>query len=218
LSERDIGIVLVQLPVFLFSVIVHECAHGLVALWHGDPTAKFAGRLTLNPIPHLDPFGSILFPAMLLFTSGGRLFMGWAKPVPVNVANLRHPRGDSVKVAAAGPISNLLLAFVFALVWSLAARIQAQGADAVVLVCQIGVYVNCILAVFNLLPIPPLDGHWLLLRFLPPRAAAAYGSIGMLGILLLLALFLIPGANYYLVQVPVQFLMSGIIRAAGVPQ
>jgi Zn-dependent protease len=216
LGEREIGQLLVYLPVLLFSVIVHECAHGLVALWHGDPTAKFAGRLTLNPIPHLDLFGSILLPGLMLL-SGSRFFLAWAKPVPVNVDNLRNPRVDSLKVAAAGPISNVLLAFVFALVWSLTARLQPGTDQPIAFVCGIGVVVNCVLAVFNLLPIPPLDGHWVLLRFLPPRAAAAYRSLGMIGIVLLLGLFLIPGVNYYLVRLPVELLASFLLRAAGVP-
>ena len=216
MGEREIGQLLVYLPVLLFSVIVHECAHGLVALWHGDPTAKYAGRLTLNPVPHLDLFGSILLPGLLLL-SGSRFFLAWAKPVPVNVDNLRSPKADSIKVAAAGPLSNVLLAFAFALVWSLVARLQPQGAEALALVCGIGVVVNCVLAIFNLLPIPPLDGHWVLLRFLPPRAAAAYRSLGMMGIILLLGLFLIPGVSYYLIRLPVEALAGLLLRLAGVP-
>ncbi len=211
-----LGEVLFALPILLFSVIVHECAHGLVALWHGDPTAKYAGRLTLNPLPHLDLYGSILLPAILVFSRAGMLF-GWAKPVPVNVVNLRHPANDSLKVAAAGPLSNLLLGFAFSLVLSAGVRLFEAPPTEFLRFCLWGARLNCLLAVFNLLPIPPLDGHWLVLRFLPPEAAFAYRQIGFLGIVVILLLFLIPGVNQLLVQTPVSFLMSVLLRLAGVP-
>ena len=213
---EQFGSLLFALPILLFSVIVHECAHGLVALWHGDPTAKHAGRLTLNPIPHLDLYGSILFPVLLIVMRAGMLF-GWAKPVPVNVLNLRDPANDSLKVAAVGPISNVLLGFVFAAVLSVSVRIWDPVPDALMGVCIWGLRLNCVLAIFNLLPIPPLDGHWLLLRFLPPEAAEAYQRIGFMGIFLILLLFWIPGVSEVLVQKPVFFLMTWILRLAGVP-
>jgi Zn-dependent protease len=207
---------LFALPVLLFSVIVHECSHGLVALWHGDPTARDAGRLTLNPLPHLDLYGSIILPGLLLLMRSGWLF-GWAKPVPVTVHNLRHPQTDSLKVAVAGPISNILLAFAFALVLSVGFNIFHWTPRAFMEICGWGIRLNCLLAIFNLLPIPPLDGHWVLLRYLPPEAAMAYQRIGFMGIILILVLFMVPGVSYWLIQVPVSFLMELLLRLAGVP-
>jgi Zn-dependent protease len=211
-----LDLVLIALPILLFSVIVHECAHGLVALWHGDTTARDAGRLTLNPLPHLDLYGSIILPAILLVSRTGMLF-GWARPVPVNVANLRHPRNDSLKVAAAGPLSNLCLGFAFALVLSAGVRLLDPVPRPFIDVCLWGLRLNCVLAVFNLLPVPPLDGHWLALRLLPLEAAIAYRRIGSLGVVVILLLFLVPGVNRVLVQTPVRFLMTGCLRLAGVP-
>jgi Zn-dependent protease len=216
LDQHRLGELLLFLPVFLFSVIVHECAHGVVALWHGDPTAKYAGRLTLNPIPHLDLYGSILLPGLLLL-SGARFLFGWAKPVPINEANLRDPANDSLKVAAAGPISNLLVALGFALVLSVFWRLLPGTRGILIVLCGAGIFLNCLLAVFNLLPIPPLDGHWVLMRFLPPRLAMAYRRIGFLGVVLILVLFMVPGVRYTLVQVPVDFLATWVMRLAGVP-
>jgi Zn-dependent protease len=207
--------VLFYLPILLFSVIVHECAHGLVALWHGDPTAKYLGRLTLNPIPHIDLYGSIILPGLLML-SGSRFLLGWAKPVPVDVRNLRG-KNDSLKVAAAGPISNVLLAFGFALILSVSARVFSTLPGPIVMMCTVGILLNCVLAVFNLLPIPPLDGHWLLLRFLPPTAARFYRQIGFLGILFIFFLFLVPGVNQVLVRQPVLFLADLLLRLAGAP-
>lgn len=216
MDQQQLGQLLLFLPIFLFSVIVHEVSHGLVALWHGDPTAKYAGRLTLNPIPHLDLFGSILLPALLVL-SGSRFLFGWAKPVPVNEANLRHPANDGLKVAAAGPLANILLAYVCALGLSLALRIDPALPEPAVALIGTAVGLNCLLAVFNLLPIPPLDGHWVLMRFLPPRLAMAYRRVGFLGIAVILLLFMIPSAQHLLVRLPVSFLATALLAAAGVP-
>jgi Zn-dependent protease len=212
----DLGLVFVMLPILLFSVIVHECAHGYVALWNGDPTARDAGRLTLNPIPHLDLFGSILLPAMLVL-SGSRFLFAWAKPVPVQVHNLHNPPTDSIKVAAAGPISNLMLGFVFALVISIAYRITPDPPSLLITFGIFGIYLNCLLAVFNLLPIPPLDGHWVLLRFLPPGAAMAFQRIGFLGIILIFMIFMIPGVRYVLLTLPIGFLFKTLGTLAFIP-
>jgi len=148
--------------------------------------------------------------------SGSRFLLGWAKPVPIDVRNLRG-RNDSLKVAAAGPISNVLLAFLFALVLSLSARMFPSLPGPILMMCTVGILLNCVLAVFNLLPIPPLDGHWLVLRFLPPAAARAYRQIGFLGILLIFVLFLVPGVNQLLVRRPVMFLADLLLRLAGAP-
>lgn len=158
--------------VLVFSVVIHEVSHGVVAERLGDPTARLAGRLTLNPLKHLDPFGSVILPLLLLLLPGGVIF-GWAKPVPYDPRNLRCPGRDAALVAAAGPVSNLALALVFGLLF----RFFAPGAgEAAVLgelfpalLAQV-VLVNVWLALFNLVPIPPLDGSKVLFWFLPQRA------------------------------------------------
>ena len=139
--------------ILLFSVIFHEVAHGVVADWLGDPTARFAGRLTLNPIPHIDPIGSILLPVVLLLFHSPILF-GAAKPVPVNYQNLRNFRRDMILVALAGPFTNFLLAIVASLVYRFFPDISSTGQS---LLVQI-VIMNLVLGIFNLIPIPPLDG------------------------------------------------------------
>jgi Zn-dependent protease len=195
----DIQVPIIVL-VLLFSVIVHECAHGLAAEYFGDPTARQLGRLTLNPLPHIDPVGTILVPLVLILLKSGMLF-GWAKPVPVNGANLRDPARDYPKVAAAGPVSNLLLATISAvllgLVVGLAGYPGQQGSirglgggihTFMFLVFQYGVMYNVLLALFNLIPIPPLDGSWIVMRFLRGSALRTYASLRPYGFLLLLLL------------------------------
>ncbi len=176
------------------AVICHEVSHGVVALWFGDDTAKRAGRLTLNPIPHVDPFGSLLLPAM--GAVAGLPVLGYAKPVPVNVTKLRHPRRDMVFVSLAGPTTNFLLMAVAAV----AARIMVNGgADlgsalderSPSLLLEIVFFfavVNLLLGVFNLLPIPPLDGSALIERVLPRRWLPAWYRYRPYGFLLLLLL------------------------------
>ncbi len=150
---------------FLYSVIIHEISHGLMAQSMGDTTARDAGRLSLNPIKHLDLFGSILLPLLLLVIQSPFLF-GYAKPVPYNPLNLSDQRYGPAKVAIAGPLSNLILAVLFGLV--LRFLPDSVGSLFPSLLSKV-VYINLLLAVFNLVPIQPLDGHWLLLTFLPAR-------------------------------------------------
>ena len=217
METSQIGNLLLTLPILLFSVIVHECSHGLVALWSGDPTAKYAGRLTLNPIPHLDPFGSLLLPALLaLAPGGGRFLIGWAKPVPIDPRNFRH-KYDGILVAWAGPVSNVLLGFAFALVCVFATRMAPDVRDPMLLIGQKGLVLNSLLAIFNLLPIPPLDGHWVALRLLPPNLARAYAQIGFTGIILIFVLLMIPVVNYTLVQAPTLFLANALLQIAALP-
>lgn len=149
--------------ILIFSVILHELSHGYMALFFGDPTARLAGRLTLNPIPHLDPVGSILIPAILALTSSGIIF-GWAKPVPYNPYNLRNQKWGEALVALAGPASNLLIALTFGL------AIRFGGvflSTPVVEIMSIVVFINILLAFFNLMPIPPLDGSKVITPLLP---------------------------------------------------
>ena len=155
--------------VFLFSIVLHEVSHGTVAFYLGDPTAKEAGRLTLNPLKHLDPFGSIILPFFLFLMTrltGQGIIFGWAKPVPINPFNFRDQKYGAAKVALAGPASNLLVALVFGLalrffpgIWDLPALSFIFGYI---------VFINLLLAIFNLIPIPPLDGSHILFAFLPP--------------------------------------------------
>jgi len=168
--------------VLLFSVIVHEVAHGYVALLNGDPTARMLGRLTLNPVPHIDPVGTILLPLLLYIAN--LPIIGMAKPVPVNPLNYRNYRWGEFAVSAAGPISNLVLAAVFALVLRLG--IANPGLMAM---AQIGVSINILLALFNLIPIPPLDGSHILAIFLPRELARLYAYLQPVGFILILILF-----------------------------
>ena len=181
------------LPVLLFSVIVHEYAHGYVAEWWGDPTARMLGRLTLNPVPHIDLFGSILVPLFLLMTGSSILF-GWAKPVPVTPENFRDRKWGDITVSLAGPASNVLLAVAFA-AGLFVARVATGGAvsPAIQLLCHYGIFINLILAVFNMLPVPPLDGSHVVANFLPRPMAYSYQSAGRYGlIIVMLLLFLTP--------------------------
>ena len=183
---------LILAPVLLFSMVAHEVAHGWAALWQGDPTARQAGRLTWNPIPHIDPFLTILLP-LVLAVSGGPIF-GGARPVPVDPRNYRHLRRGDIIVSLAGIATNLLLAVLCtALVvpLGLLGR-EAPGAGSTLAVLQammlMGLQVNLLLAVFNLLPIPPLDGSHVLKHLLPPPLALMYVRAGRYGMLILFAL------------------------------
>jgi len=173
---------LIMLVVLFFSVIIHEISHGYVALLNGDPTAKLYGRLTLNPIPHIDPVGTILVPA-LLFLSHSGIFFGWAKPVPVNPSNFRNFRIGELSVSAAGPLSNFFLAFVFAqlLPWT-------QHNPGFFLFCKYGVIINLYLMLFNLIPIPPLDGSKVVMPLLPRSMQQLYVQLEPVGFVLILIL------------------------------
>jgi len=173
--------------ILLFSVVVHEVAHGSVAYYLGDPTAKYAGRLTLNPIKHLDPIGSVIVPlflAIMANLTGGGIIFGWAKPVPINPYNFRDQKYGSLKVAFAGPGANLTLALIFGLALRFFPGIAAvPGLD---LMFGYIVFINILLAVFNLLPIPPLDGSHILFTFLPPEMENIKISLSRFGIFILL--------------------------------
>jgi len=192
------------IPILLFSVIVHEVAHGYVALKLGDPTAKMLGRLTLNPIPHIDLIGSIFIPLFSLLTAGS-VFIAWARPVPVNKANFAHPGRDDILVSIAGPGSNILMAFVCSVIVIVLVKAGSPGEgepatlnaglEFLVRMFYGGISLNIILAVFNLIPVPPLDGSHVLAASLSPRLAHAYRSIGFAGLLLLIFLMRVPLVN-----------------------
>lgn len=165
----DIYQIIIAIIPVLFAITVHEYAHGWAAKRYGDPTAYLSGRLTLNPINHIDPLGTIVVP-LIGFIFGGFIF-GWAKPVPVNFSNLRNYKSDSIKVSLAGPISNLLMAIGWSLICSFSILVSyftklplGQGLFEM---AKIGILINCILMIFNLLPIPPLDGGRVLQFTLP---------------------------------------------------
>jgi len=179
------------LPVII-AITFHEAAHGFIAWRLGDDTAKLLGRVTFNPIRHIDLFGTILLPGLLILTRAPFLF-GWAKPVPVNFHRLRHPRRDMIAVAAAGPGINLLLALVAALIFPFFSRSAAPAPQWIAENLANAVWINVILAVFNLIPIPPLDGGRIAVGLLPEPLARPLARLERFGMLLLiLVLFLLP--------------------------
>lgn len=205
---------LLILPILLLSVVVHEYAHARVAVWQGDPTPREAGRLTLNPIPHVDPVGSLLVPAVLWLLPGSFLF-GWARPVPIDGDRFHDRRRGEILVSVAGVTANFLLGAACILVVAACLRAEpALGAAAAPLLeglrrmGRVGIFFNFLLAVFNLLPIPPLDGSHLVYHLLPARAARRYRKVGRYSVLLLVAALLFPGLLEVLLF-PVRLLTSG---------
>ncbi|CAM5392831.1 site-2 protease family protein [Thauera mechernichensis] len=180
------------LPVLL-AITLHEAAHGYVARHFGDPTADLAGRITLNPLKHIDPVGTILVPAGILalttlFGAGGILF-GWAKPVPVNFGRLRNPKADMLWVAAAGPFVNLLMAVAWGLLFRIAATSEPGAYTLPMLkMADAGIQINAVLMVLNLLPIPPLDGGRIAVSLLPNRLAWRFARLEPYGFPILLVL------------------------------
>jgi Zn-dependent protease len=192
---------LIALPVLIFSVVVHEYAHGWMALREGDQTALMLGRLTLNPIPHIDPIGSILVPGMLALMPGGLLF-GWAKPVPVNSRNFRNYKRSDILVSLAGVVANFILAvlcvfLLAAVTWIMRSAPGAVAAlEAVAQMLVYAIQINIILIIFNLLPIPPLDGSHVMYHMLPPHLAVRYRELGRYGFFILFGLLFITGFRF----------------------
>lgn len=179
-------IAIFALPVIL-AITLHEAAHGYAALKFGDSTAKMLGRITLNPLKHIDPIGTILVPALTIML-GGILF-GWAKPVPVNFNNLHNPKRDMLWVAAAGPGANLVMALFWAAVIKLAHLLPASGySTPMIMMGMAGITINAILAALNLLPVPPLDGGRIAVSLLPPRLAYPLSRVEPYGLFILIAL------------------------------
>ena len=204
---------LLFLPVCVFSIVAHECAHGLAALACGDATARDRGRLTLNPIPHVDPLGSLVLPAILLLVRSPIVF-GWARPMPVNPANLRDLRNDPVKVALAGPAANFILAILCA---ALARLSPASGFLAPLRdIALAGVVWNCALGLFNLIPIPPLDGSWVLMRFLRLRHIIALHHFRLVGIVLVALLVASPLSGRLFFHGPLRVAVHACLGLFGV--
>jgi Zn-dependent protease len=210
LLDFNLAQIFIQFAVLLFSLTIHEMAHAWTADRLGDPTARLLGRVSFNPIVHSDLVGTVLFPLIALF--GNVPLLGWAKPVPVNIHQLRHPRRDYMLVAAAGPASNLVLAVVSA--FALAALPispvvlgEANVSAPLASFLSMAVNLNILLAVFNMLPIPPLDGGNVLSGLLPSRFASLLNQVRPYGFMLLYALILTNGF-YYLVLRPSMLLRS----------
>lgn len=209
--------IIVLIPVLFFSIILHEFAHGYVAYRMGDDTAYLSGRLTLNPISHVDLLGTIAVPAVC-WLFGWPLF-GWAKPVPVNPMRFPSPRKDMGKVAFAGPAANLILAALCVALFKLAVIFQAHLSQHVLLalahILQYGLFINVFLAVFNLIPIPPLDGGRVLTALLPVQAAIRYDSfVGRYGMWIVFALIL-TGVVKYIIFPPTLLIVGGLAKIFG---
>ena len=195
-----------QIIVLIFSAVIHEISHGFTAEKLGDPTARLAGRLTLNPFKHLEFFGSFILPLSLYFLSGGRFIFGWAKPVPYNPLNLKNPLRGGALIALAGPLSNFIIAIVFGIILNIIGPNTPISSLFLIII-----YINVLLGVFNLVPIPPLDGSKVLFGILPNKRwtyklMIILESYGMI----LLILFLFFGFN--LIIPIIQFLVNLIVR------
>lgn len=200
--------------ILLFSVIIHEVMHGLMALRFGDRTALNAGRLTLNPLPHIDPVGTILLPALLMFT-GSRILFGWAKPVPVNPLNFSNIRKGELFVSAAGIAANFGLAVAASIIYHFLDGLPQTFPVLVGELLRYTVLINLVLGVFNLFPIPPLDGSRILQSWLPYNLARSYARIEPYGFLILLILLMLPFGSGSFLQTILGFFVGILNRLLG---
>ncbi len=215
--DQTVQSVAIAILPLIFAITLHEAAHGWVASKCGDKTALMMGRVTLNPVKHIDLIGTIILPIVLLFV-GGFIF-GWAKPVPVAWQNLRHPRRDMALVALSGPAANFLMALIWAAIAKIAA-LYLVGSHQVWIASagqffqaagSFGIFINCVLLILNLLPIPPLDGSRVISSLLPPKAAHVYEQLEAYGIWILLAL-LVFGILGFILWPPIQALSHWILN------
>ena len=201
-------------PAMIIAIALHEVSHGYVAYRLGDPTAKLLGRLTLNPIAHIDLFGTIIMPILLYTLTDGRFMFGYAKPVPINPMNFQKPRQGMAISAAAGPVTNILLAFASFLIMNilipLASVLPEAAAETVlkpvILILTASIYWNVVLAVLNMIPIPPLDGGRVLAGLLPSKHAMSFSKIEPFGFIIVLILFYTGIAGIFIMPVVLFFL------------
>ena len=207
-----IGVSVAAIPL-LSALTLHEVAHGRVALLFGDRTAKAQGRLSLNPLKHIDPIGTVLLP-IVLYAAGSPFLFGWAKPVPIDPRHFKHPRADMAWVALAGPASNLVMACLWTLIWRFGlSGLFGTGVAAAWLINmgRFGLVINVVLAVFNMLPVPPLDGGMIVGQLLPARWQAAYASIGRYGFMIMMVLLFLR-VPYYLFNPVFHFFRSVLLH------
>lgn len=216
MGNIDPGMIAIQFAVFLFSLSVHEAAHALAANWSGDPTGRYQGRITLNPMAHIDPIGTVILPLSMMIFGGGFMF-GWAKPVPFNPLNLRNRKLGEIIIAAAGPASNLLLVVICAILVKVlfpdnvvSPNLFGDYAGGVASILETAIFLNIILAVFNMIPIPPLDGSHVLRNLLPDSLADVYSQLSpMAGFIILIVLVNI-GVTAWLAR-PLVALVQGFL-------
>ncbi len=200
----------------LFAITLHEAAHGYVAKHFGDMTAYQMGRISLNPARHIDPFGTVLLPLLMLWMSGGSMLFGWAKPVPVNFGALRDPKKDMFWVALAGPLSNLAMGMIWALLYKLSLMMPGNYfAEPLMGMSVIGIKINSVLLVLNLLPLPPLDGGRVALSLLPHRQAYLLNRIEPYGMFVLIVLAVTPVLGWILFPL-VELLENFLLMMVGV--
>ena len=200
----NIAALLISFAMLIVAMTIHEFAHGWTAYKLGDPTAKYSGRLTLNPLAHIDPIGTVLLPLMLFISTGGRFIFGAAKPVPINFWALKNPKRDFMLVGVSGPAANIILAIAVAIVL----RFIPLPIVIAVILRQLAI-INVILGVFNLIPIPPLDGSRIVMGMLPPQLAAKYERIEPYGFFIILALLALGLLN--ILVWPIVNLVLGIL-------
>ncbi|SMN13721.1 FIG004556: membrane metalloprotease [Bathymodiolus heckerae thiotrophic gill symbiont] len=205
----DFQTLLIYVIPLIFAITIHEVAHGWVANQRGDSTAKMLGRLTLNPVKHIDPVGTLLVPAVLFFTGSPFLF-GWAKPVPINFNALKSPKQDMILVALAGPISN----FIMALFWLFILSFTLNTSNQLLFeMAKFGIAINLVLGVFNLLPLPPLDGSRVVTALLPNYLAYQYNKLEHYGLYILLGLLFLGVFEYVVLPIvnTLQYAMFALI-------
>jgi Zn-dependent protease len=207
--------ILLAVPGFLLAIVCHEAAHAWVANKLGDPTGRMLGRISLNPMKHIDPWGTVLLPLLLIVFSQGSMVFGYARPVLVTVQNFKHPRRDSVFVSLAGPVANVLLAIIFILAGWLGHYTGVMHNPGVSRVLEAGMTINLVLAAFNLLPIPPLDGSELVVALLPGPWAYKYQRLAPFGFLILMGLYFTGLLRVFMV--PIYLLLQLLLGPFGNP-